>query len=252
MIKRFLTKQKKILKGIYFSYIKKKGQVYEASKFWDASVYNQGISDRQTIDPNQSPYSAKYHYCSVEMIILKHLYNNTIDTTTSKVLDLGSGSGHWIEFYKLLGVEEISGIDVSEVSINYLDQKYSSDNHTTFYKGKILDIIKDFNETFNIVNAIGIMFHIVDDVEWRETINKIALLIPDNGIFIVGGHFGLMNGLNVQIDQFGKINKRLRSKSVWKKTLKNAGFSNVKFYKNNAYLWINDTLPENNVLIATK
>jgi len=252
MIKQFLTRQKKILKGIYFSYLKKKGQRYEASKFWDASVYVHGISDRQTIDPNQSPYSSKYHYCSVEMQILKHLYNNGIETKKSSVLDIGSGSGHWIEFYKALGAVKISGIDVSETSINYLNQKYSSDPETTFYKGKAVDVFNQLKDKFDIVNAIGVMFHIVDDQEWLETINKIALMIPKNGIFIVGGHFGFLNGLNVQIDHFGSINKRLRSKSTWKRTLIKAGFSTIKFYKNNAYLWINDTIPENNVLIATK
>ena len=252
MIKQFLTRQKKILKGIYYSYFIKKGQEYEASNFWNTSVYLHGISDRQTIDPNQSPYSSKYHYCSVEMQILKHLYNNCIETEKSSVLDIGSGSGHWIEFYKSLDAVKISGIDISETSIDYLNQKYSNDLKISFYKGKAVEIINQIQESFEIVNAIGIMFHIVDDKEWLETINKISMKIPKNGIFVVGGHFGFLNGLNVQIDQYGKINKRLRSKFVWKRALKKAGFSTIKIYKNNAYLWIKDTIPENNVLIATK
>ena len=252
MIKQYLVKQKKIARGVFYTYFKTKGHNYNAKEWFDKSFYIEGISDRQTISPRKSPISSKYHYCSVESQILKHFYNYSVEIKGSSILDIGSGSGHWIEFYKSLGTEKIYGIDVSESPIKYLKNKYSRDPNTVFYHGKAVEIIDKFNEQFDIVNAIGVMFHIVNDSEWYETIKKVGEVIPKNGIFIVGGHFGILNKLNVQIDKNGQINKRLRSKTLWKKTLKKAGFSNVKFYKNNAYLWIKDTLPENNIIVATK
>ncbi len=68
------------------------------------------------------------------------------------------------------------------------------------HHGKAFEILKKLDESFNLINAIGVMFHIVDDSEWINTINAIAKVLRKNGLFIVGGHFGSLNGLNVQID----------------------------------------------------
>ena len=252
MIKQYLTKYKKIAKGIYNTYLKSKGQNYNDSEWWDKSFYTAGVSDRQTISPKKSLISSKYHYCSVELQILKHFYNHNIETKGVSLLDIGSGSGHWIDFYQSLGFQKAVGIDVSKFSVNHLRTKYPNNPNIRFYEGRAIDILDQLESPFHIVNAIGVMFHIVNDSEWSGTINKLAGLIPKKGVFIAGGHFGMLNGLNVQIDRNGQINKRLRSKASWKKTLKRAGFSDVKIYRNTAYLWINDTLPENNILVATK
>ncbi len=252
MIKQFLIKQKKIAKGLYFTYLAHRGQNYDEEIFWDTSFYTSGISDRQTISPQKSPISTKYHYASVELLILRTLYNRGIDLNNSVVLDIGSGSGHWIDFYKSLGVKQIIGMDVSKSSIEYLKEKYKNRTDIYFYHGKAVECIDKIDTKVNIVNAIGVMFHIVDDAEWQETIKKISNQLSPNGLLIVGGHFGFINGINVQFDDKNNINKRLRSRAAWKRTLKNAGFSKVEFIKNQAYLHIDDSLPENNILIATK
>jgi SAM-dependent methyltransferase len=252
MIKQILIKRAKIARGVLNTYLWPKGQNYNDTEWWDNSFYTDGISDRQTISPKKNPISAKYHYCSVELQIIRHLYNNNIKIEESAVLDIGSGSGHWIDFYKSLGSFRTVGLDVSLSSVNYLKDQYSNQPDITILHGKASDQLSQLDAGFSIVNAIGVMFHIVSDSEWIDTINKISGVLQKDGLFIVGGHFGYLNGLNCQIDRNGQINKRLRSKKYWKKSLINAGFSNVQVYSNNAYLWIKDTLPENNVLVATK
>jgi len=188
----------------------------------------------------------------MELLIFRHLFNNSISINGSSVLDIGSGAGHWIDFYRSLGSSKTLGIDVSLSSVDYLKEKYSNYADVSIQHGKASEIISKSDASFSIVNAIGVMFHIVDDTEWIDTINKIAGVIQKTGLFIIGGYFGYFNGLNVQIDRNHQVNKRLRSKKHWKSTLKNAGFTSIEFYTKNAYLWINDTLPENNVLIATR
>ena len=51
--------------------------------------------------------------------------------------------------------------------------------------------------------------------------------LKDDGLFIVGGHFGFLDKLNIQMDK-GEINKRLRSKRRWVNTLKTANFRKIK------------------------
>lgn len=252
MIKQYLIRQAKIGRGVQNTYIKKMGKKYDDTKWWDASFYTEGVSDRQTISQKKSAITSKYHYASMELQILKHLRNNEKSINQANILDVGSGSGHWIDFYKSLQPEAITGMDVSLSSFNYLTKKYAEDSSIEIHQGKALETLSRLSGNYGFVNAIGVMFHIVDDYEWQETINQIGKKLKKGGVFVVGGHFGLLDGLNVQIDKNGNINKRLRSKRRWIHELRTAGFTSVKVYRNYAYLWINDTLPENNVLIATK
>ena len=251
VIKQWYRKRVKIAYGFLNTYIRKRGRNYNAAEWWDDSFYTEGISDRQTISSRKSVFTAKYHYASMEMQILKYLHNNGISVDQSSVLDIGSGSGHWIDFYKSLGSLKITGIDVSLASFNYLKNKYSEDANIEIHKGKALEVIGELNGDYDLVNAVGVMFHIVDDSEWQRTIYSVGKMLKKNGLFVIGGHFGLFNVLS-RMDKDGYINKRLRSKGRWVHTLRKAGFTSIKIYRNNAYLWINDTLPENSVLIATK
>ena len=252
MIKQYLRKKVKISWGIFNSYIRKGGNNYNAIEWWDKRFYTDGVSDRKTMDPQKSPYSARYHYNSVEMQILKHLYNKNTSINQSRVLDIGSGSGHWIDFFRSLGSSKTIGIDVSLSSVDFLKNKYRNNSNVTIHHGKVSEILEKLNTKFDIAIAIGIMFHIVDDSEWTNTIHAVAKSLRKDGLFIVGGHFGYLDGLNVQIDENGQFNKRLRSKRHWKKELRQVGFSDIYCYSNNAYLWIKDPLPENNILIARK
>lgn len=252
MIKQLLWKKKKLSYGVLNTYILNKGQKYNDTEWWDSSFYTGGISDRQTISQNKSLMTARYHYASMQLLILRHLRNKGTFVGEPEILDVGSGSGQWIDFYDSLDAGSITGMDVSLSSFNYLKNKYSGDHNIKIYHGKALEAINKLTNTYHIVNAIGVMFHIVDDTEWKDTISAIGNILKEGGLFIVGGHFGFLDGLNVQIDKNGNINKRLRSKRRWIHTLRKSGFTKIEIYRNNAYLWINDTLPENNVLIATK
>ncbi len=167
-------------------------------------------------------------------------------------MDIGSGAGHWIDFYKSLEPQENVGLDVSLSSFRYLKEKYASDTTVKIHHGNALEVIAKLNGEYDLVNAIGVMFHLVDDSEWEDTVGAVGSILRQEGLFVVSGHFGLLGGLNVQIDEAGNINKRLRSIWRWRKVLRKAGFTKIRRHQNNAYLSIKDTLPQNNVLIATK
>lgn len=252
MIKQILWKRLKILRGLLKTYLGHDVAPYDPNAWWDKSFYTKGISDRQTISVNRNIISAKYHYASVELIILRHFFNKNINVQGCSVFDIGSGAGHWIDFYKSIGVKRCVGIDISARSVEFLRKKYAKDNEVEIYHGLFWDFFEGNNETYNIINAIGVMFHVVDDAEWSKGLEAIANSLREGGHLVVGGHFGLINNVNVQFDANNLANKRLHSRMHWKKTLKSLGFQGIDIYYNRAYLYIKDTLPENNILIASK
>ncbi len=251
MIYQYLRKRASIVRGLWNTY-RNIGHSYNANKWWDESFYTNGVSDRQTIGAQKNIVTAYYHYASVEMQILRHLRNNNIALNAKNILDIGSGSGHWIDFYLKFSPALIAGMDVSTASYEYLKNKYSSTGEVNIYPGNALKVIGKLSGQYDLVNAIGVMFHIVDDFEWENTICAISSILKENGMLVIGGHFGWQAHLNLRIDNDGNIHKRLRGRGCWNRVLRKAGFGKIQIYRNNAYLYINDTLPQNNVMVATK
>ncbi len=251
MIRQYLWRKGKVLDGFFRTYIRRSGEPYDPAPWFD-DFYGTGVSDRQTIANEKDAVSSRYHYASVELLMTRHFVNHQVSLKGASVFDIGSGAGHWLDFYKGIGAERCSGIDVSEGPVSHLMEKYRGDNTVQINKGLFQDYLEPAKEKYDLINAIGVIFHVVNDSEWKRGLAAIANSLNTGGHLVVGGYFGLLNNVNVQFDDENKVNKRLRSKSTWARELKNLGFTKLKFYSNNAYLYVNDTMPENNVLIATK
>lgn len=209
--------------------------------WWDRAFYQGEITDRATIYWRRGLVQTALHYASVETIILPALQRQRMD----RIIDIGSGAGHWLKFYQGLGSEAV-GCEVSTKCVDHLRSSGYTVEH-----GAAAEVLPMLGHA-DVVNAIGVMFHIVDDAEWERTIHLVGAALKPGGLFVVGGHFGWLDGVNVQVGEDGTVNKRLRSARRWRKVLKGAGFSTVRIVRNRAYLRSTEPLPENNILFAYK
>ncbi len=252
IVRQFLAKRKKIWRGIRRTFFPGKDRPYDAKTWWDREFFIDGLSDRQTISSRKSALTAAYHYASVELLILRHLRNHRVDLAGFRCCDLGSGSGHWIDFYLGLGAAHCLGIDISEKSVAFLREKYGNDGRVNISHGGLPEALSIAEAPFDLINAIGVMFHVVNDADWERCVDQIGRNVRPGGHLVVGGHFGWLDGINVQFDQQRRVNKRLRSRGHWRRVLRSAGFDQITFYQNRSYLFIRDSLPENNILVARK
>lgn len=240
MLSAFLRKRHKILNG-WARTLRGDGSAYSPD-WWDRRFFLHGVSDRVTIWHGISELTSAYHYASVETLILRELLAR--QHSPRRVFDIGSGAGHWLDFYANLGAE-VSGVDVSAKCVEHLRGRYD------VHLGKATDALPYLEGRFDLINAIGVMFHIVDDAAWRETLAGIHAALRPGGLLVVGGHFGWLDGVNVQWDE-GRVNKRLRSRWNWTRTLRGLGFDRIRIRHNLAYLTAPEPLPENSLLFARK
>lgn len=245
---RYLAKKAKMLLG-YYRTRTGQHQAYDPARWWDG-FYRNGVSDSATLAPAKNKAASAYHYASVEMLICRYLAGENRDLSGAAVCDLGSGAGHWIDFYLGLGAGKVLGVDISSKVTEALKERYKTDLRVEVITRSASDV--EPWPRFDLVNAIGTMFHLVGDDQWQKTIFMASTSLQENGLFVVSGHFGWFDGINVQCDRYGNVNKRLRSKRRWKRVLKENGFSKVRFFKNDAYLHIGHAMPENNLLVAVK
>lgn len=178
-------------------------------------------------------------------------------------MDIGSGAGHWIDFYlEVLRAGSVMGCEISGTAARALDSKYRGVEDVDVVEADISSPGIDLGRKFDIINAIGVMFHIVDDERWEDAIANIAGHLNRDGAVVVGGQFGRTTR-NVQFhdcDSFESweeargassevalVNKRIRSLSRWRSRARGAGLKVdcVKRAKGRKDI----ETPENNVLI---
>ncbi len=239
---------------------------YNARNYFE-SYYDvqEEFNDGVTIGPGYNNLFTKFHYNSVENSIISFFVKRNF-TEAPKVLDIGSGAGHWIDFYlDTFKASKVTGIDLSEPCVNKLKEKYKPVNNVKIALEDITSINLKRDEKYDIINAIGVIFHIVDDKLWEQTLTNLASMLNPNGYIVVGGHFGIVTQ-NVQFhfknekfetfdeiltkrENVSYVNKRIRSLSRWKKVAKRNNLQVLKKIATRSNK--NIVTPENNILILT-
>jgi hypothetical protein len=147
--------------------------------------------------------------------------------------------------------------------------KYAQTPEVSIIRGDIADKNLRLGLKFDVINAIGVIFHIVDDVLWHQALENMRQLLSDSGVIVIGGYFGFitadtqfhltddfndfktgMNPREVQKAREIYVNKRVRSLRFWRRAAASAGLE-VRCVIRTA--WCPEiATPENNILLLTK
>jgi SAM-dependent methyltransferase len=99
------------------------------------------------------------------------------------VLDVGSGTGFYLDLWQELGARSVTGSDLTEVAVERLLQRRPGQQVTR------LDLAGDGDELggrrFGAVSAMDVLFHIVDDEAYARAISNLARLTAPGGLLIL-------------------------------------------------------------------
>jgi cyclopropane fatty-acyl-phospholipid synthase-like methyltransferase len=183
-----------------------------------------------------------------------------------RTLDIGSGAGHWISFYlDVLQASQVVGVEIAQPCVDALRRKFAASPSVRVELGDVSSDEFNLGVRFDIINAIGVMFHIVDDAAWMRALRNLREHLNDGGVLIVGGQFGLLTR-NVQFhdaDRFDSwdelrskssdvalVNKRIRSYRMWRRGAQEVGLQIRRFQRTRRSRWM--WTPENNLLLLQK
>ncbi len=215
------------------------------------------LDDAHTIKLGYSPLKTRYHYNAVENSILEYFISNP-PVAEMAVLDVGSGAGHWIDFYlDMLDARRVVGVELRSEVASALQQKYAGVDAVTVVSADVCDPLP-IEGRFDVVNAIGVMFHIVEDERWERAVANLAGRLVPGGVMIVGGQFGPVThdvgfrrargGDGAAAGRDGlEVLKRLRSRRRWQRCAAQAGLRQVRYVRTRRSREID--APESNLLV---
>ena len=121
-----------------------------------------------------------------------------VDWSSARVLDVGSGTGFYVEQWHKLGVPKVVGLDITEVAVHELRRKFPGDQFNQVDIGgmEVPSPVSRLTSPgglapggFDAISAMDVLFHIVDDYEYQLAFRNIASLLKPGGWFIWSDNF---------------------------------------------------------------
>ena len=111
-----------------------------------------------------------------------------VDPGSARVLDIGSGTGFYLERWKAAGAAEIEAVDISATAVERLRSRFPD---VVVYHRDIggLGATAGLEGRFDIVSAMDVVFHIVDDAAFERAVGGITAVLRDGGLFLFSDNF---------------------------------------------------------------
>ena len=201
-------------------------------------------NDRDTVRPDMPVAASIYHYATLESSVARILADRGKDTVT-RAVDIGSGSGHWVAFMlrEFPAIQSVACQELSPGRCAFLRQRFAAEPRVTVAEGRAEDV--RIGHEVDLVNLIGVGFHIVDDAALARLLKTIAEHLSSDGIVLVNDLLPMMS----QGVQFARhpvqviCIKYLRSRRCWRALAAAAGLR-CSFYTNFAWVRAPEPIPE--------
>lgn len=103
-----------------------------------------------------------------------------------RVLDIGSGTGFWIEQWQRIGVGSVVGSDFTTESVQRLRERWGD---SAIHHFDITGSDIGLPGQFDAVSAFDVLFHIVDEDAYDRAWRNVASLLRPGGLFVFTENF---------------------------------------------------------------
>jgi len=195
------------------------GETVEANKYWNDWYSGTNLTDNETIETGVDNLYTRVHYAGIEEALAQILRERKVNLPESHVVDIGTGAGHWIQFFDDLGASRITGLDIAKEPIKQLSEQHAHNSRIQF---KQCDVAVNEIPDADIIVGVGVMFHIVDEKRFQQAVENIIKSLEPDGVALLTGSVGWFSYVAIRDDD-GSAMKRRRSKRHWRRVINKAG-----------------------------
>jgi SAM-dependent methyltransferase len=104
-----------------------------------------------------------------------------------RVLDIGSGTGFFVDRWHELGVPAVVGADITQTAVEQLRRHFPADR---FERVDIGATELPFEEaSFDAISGMDVLYHIVEDARFRQAFANVFSLLAPGGLFVFSENF---------------------------------------------------------------
>jgi len=120
----------------------------------------------------------------LELVLARH----QISLQGKRVLDIGSGTGFYVQVFQQAGAARVVGLDIAETSVDLLRRRFpDGEFHVADIGGEDLPI----PGPFDLIAAISVLYHLVDNAHFERALENIGRLLAEGGFLLISDTFRL-------------------------------------------------------------
>jgi SAM-dependent methyltransferase len=100
-----------------------------------------------------------------------------------RVLDVGSGTGFYLNAWRELGVRDLSGADLTSTAVTRLRVAFAGAPIHQLDIGGSTDQLPD--DRYDIVSIMDVLYHVVDDERYAQALHNLSRLVRPGGKLIL-------------------------------------------------------------------
>jgi SAM-dependent methyltransferase len=135
------------------------------------------------------------------------------------VLDIGCGTGIWIDFWRQRGAAQIVGVDLVDASVQRLRKRYPE---FEFIREDVADPDAALPSGMDIVSAMSVLLHITSDERFERGLRNILRCVGEGGTLVLVEPAVVHNWWGPPFSL--EANSRTRPLSTYTRILADAGF----------------------------
>lgn len=160
------------------------GETYRAPEYW--GELHDAAEDLGVVGyPTLPLVFNRYIYANAARAVLRGLDATGTEVRGRTVLDVGSGTGFWVDLWLREGAAEVAGSDLVPAAVNRLRQRFPD---SEFEPADITARAPFPGRTFDVVTIMSVLHHVVDEDRFRDAlVNLSTQLAPDGRLVVLDG-----------------------------------------------------------------
>lgn len=153
---------------------------YDAPRYWDA-IFDSAYDESAVGYPHLARALNKARY-DVERRNVGRALDAAGVPAPDRALDVGSGTGIWIDFWRRRGARDLTGADLTKAAVEHLRTRYPE---YEFLQRDVGDADARLPEGLDVVSAMSVLLHITDEQRFEVALRNLARCVRGGGHIVL-------------------------------------------------------------------
>jgi len=190
---------------------------YHPDQYW------QGLLDERfdfsgVGHPEFPPAFNRVLYHQMRLAVLAATVEHGIDVEDADVLEIGPGTGYWVDLWDELGARSVHGLDIAVSAVDRLRAAYPRHR---FQEGDLGSPHLPIDGSFDLISAMSVLLHIVDERRFQTALTHMASRLRPGGTVLLMEPLVLHRWWGPPVD--ASSNSRARTLAEWNEALASRG-----------------------------